>query len=180
MSAETVADRYARAIFELGLENSDVTTLVEDMHKLAQAYQESDLLRKITGNPLVPQEECLAAVAEISERLQLSRLGKNAAGLLTRRKRLFALPAIAAELDRLSDEKAGIVRATVTSAEPLAEAYRNRLLQELQTMTGKKVMLVQKQEPELLAGLVIRIGDRVIDGSAKTRLSELVSQLLSA
>ncbi len=180
MSTETVAQRYAQAIFELGLESSNLGKLVEDMHKLAQAYEESDLLRKITGNPLIRQEACLAAVAEIADRLELSPLGRNAAGLLTRRKRLFALPSIAAELDRLSDEKAGVVRATVSCAEPLTEGYRNRLLQELQTMTGKKVILEQKHEPELLAGLVIRIGDQMIDGSAKARLGELVSQLLSA
>ena len=105
---------------------------------------------------------------------------KNAAGLLARRKRFFALPAIAVELDRLSDENAGIARATVTSAEPLSEAYEQRLVQELSALTGKKIVLQRKQDPELLAGLVVRIGDQVIDGSAKSTLAELASQLLSA
>src|SRR6185295_6166686 len=137
-------------------------------------------LQKTMSNPLIPEPERLATVADICERLGLSPLSKNAAGLLARRKRMFALPAIATELDRLSDEKAGIARATVISAERLSEAYQQRLTQELSSMTGKKIVLERKQDPELLAGLVVRIGDQVIDGSAKTRLAELAIQLLTA
>ena len=132
------------------------------------------------NNPLVPEADRLATVQEIADRLGISPLAKNAAGLLARRRRMFALPAIAAELDRLSDEKAGIARATVISAERLSEAYEQRLTQELSSMTGKKVVLDVKQDPELLAGIIVRIGDQVIDGSAKARLAEVASQLLSA
>ncbi len=180
MSTETVADRYARAIFDLGVETSSLSTLVADMHKLADVYADSVELQKIMGNPLIPEGDRLATVNDIAERLGLSPLSKNAAGLIARRKRMFALPAIAAELDRLSDEKAGIARATVVSAERLSEAYQQRLVQELSEMTGKKIVLESKQDPELLAGLIVRIGDQVIDGSARARIAELASQLLSA
>jgi F-type H+-transporting ATPase subunit delta len=180
VSAETVAERYARAIFDLGVETGALSTLVADMHKLAETYAESSELQKIMGNPLIPEGDRLATMSEIADRLGLSPLSKNAAGLLARRKRMFAVPAIAAELDRLSDEKAGIARATVISAERLSEAYQQRLVQELSEMTGKKIVLESKQDPELLAGLIVRIGDQVIDGSAKARIAELASQLLSA
>ena len=180
MSAETVARRYAQAIFDLGVETSTLSTLVEDIHKLAEVYEAAPELRKLLNNPLIPDGERLSTLHEIADRLGLSPLTKNAAGLLARRKRFFALPAIAVELDRLSDEKAGIARATVTSAEPLSEAYEQRLVQELSALTGKKIVLQRKQDPELLAGLVVRIGDQVIDGSAKATLAELASQLLSA
>ena len=69
---------------------------------------------------------------DIAVRIGLSPLGKNAVGLLTSRRRLFALHGIAQELERLSDERAGIVRAVVSSAAPLSEAYAQRLL----TMAG--------------------------------------------
>jgi F-type H+-transporting ATPase subunit delta len=180
MSAETVAQRYARAIFDLGVETSTLSAFVADVHTLAGAYEESTELRRLMSNPLVPENDRVATIQEIADRLGLSPLAKNAAGLLARRRRMFALPAIAAELDRLADEKAGIARATVISAERLSEAYEQRLTQELSAMTGKKIVLDLKQDPELLAGLVVRIGDQVIDGSAKARLAELASQLLSA
>jgi F-type H+-transporting ATPase subunit delta len=180
VSPEVVAERYGRAIFDLGVETSALSALVEEVHKLADAYRESAELQKVVSNPLIPEDERVATVLEIADRLGLSQLAKNAAGLLARRRRMFALPAIAAELDRLSDEKAGIARATVISAERLTEAYEQRLTQELSAMTGKKIVLETKQDPELLAGLVVRIGDQVIDGSAKARIAELASQLLSA
>ena len=180
MSAETVAVRYARAIFDLGNETGSLPTLVADTHKLADVYAESPELQKTMSNPLIPEPERLGTVADICERLGLSPLSKNAAGLLARRKRMFALPAIATELDRLSDEKAGIARATVISAERLSETYQQRLTQELSSMTGKKIVLETRQDPELLAGLIVRIGDQVIDGSARARIAELASQLLSA
>jgi F-type H+-transporting ATPase subunit delta len=180
VSAETVAERYARAIFDLGVETGALQALVADIHKLAAAYAESTELERVMNNPLVAQEARVATIGEIADRLELSPFAKNAAGLLAKRRRMFALPAIAAELDRLSDEKAGIARATVISAERLSEAYEQRLTQELSAMTGKKIVLDKKQDPELLAGLVVRIGDQVIDGSAKARLAELASQLLSA
>jgi F-type H+-transporting ATPase subunit delta len=180
VSAETVAERYARAIFDLGIETSTLSGLVEDMHKLADVYAESTELQKIMSNPLIPETERLATIGEIADRIELSPLAKNTAGLLAQRKRMFALPAIAAELDRLSDEKAGIARATVISAERLSEAYELRLTQELSVMTGKKIVLESKQDPALLAGLIVRIGDQVIDGSARARIAELSSQLLSA
>jgi F-type H+-transporting ATPase subunit delta len=180
LSVETIAQRYARAIFDLGVETSSLPTLIEDMHQLAQLYEQSPELRRVMENPLIAEEDRVATMNDLADRLGLSPLGKNAAGLLARRKRSFAISAIAAELDRLSDELAGVARATVISAEPLSDAYEQRLTQELQVMTGKKIVLERKQDPELLAGLVVRIGDQVIDGSAKARLAELASQLLSA
>ncbi|HMI86170.1 MAG TPA: ATP synthase F1 subunit delta [Polyangiaceae bacterium] len=178
--SETVAERYAQAIFELGVETGGVTALIEDFRRLSDMYEESEELRKIMNNPLVAEADRLATVNELSERLGLTDLGKNAAGLLTRRKRMYALTGIANELDRLSDQRAGIVRATVVSAEPLSESFAAKLADELKTMTGKRVVLDQRHDPELLAGLIIRIGDQVIDGSARTKLAELSAHLLQS
>src|SRR5687767_4904627 len=116
MSGESVAERYAQAIFELGLETGGVTALIEDFHRLADVYEESEELRKIVNNPLVPDADRRATIDEICDRVGVTDLAKNAMGLLTRRRRLSALSAIAKELDRLSDQRAGIVRASVVSA----------------------------------------------------------------
>lgn len=180
MKDEAVAARYAQAIFELGVEGSNLSALTSDIRKMAEAYAASKDLAMMLGNPLVNEEARVKAVAEIADRVGLSPLGKNAVGLLTRRRRLSALEAIARELERLSDERAGIVRATVTSASPLSDAFSQRLQRELKGITGKKVVLEHRQDPSLLAGVITKIGDRVIDGSARSRLSTIRSQLLSS
>ena len=178
--SETVAERYAQAIFELGVETGGVTALIEDFRRLAELYDASDELRKIMNNPLVPEADRLATVNELSDRLGLTDLAKNAAGLLTRRKRMYAVSGIAKELDRLSDQRAGIVRATVVSAEPLTDWFAEKLTEELKNMTGRRIVLDRRHDPELLAGLIIRIGDQVIDGSARTKLAELSAHLLQS
>jgi F-type H+-transporting ATPase subunit delta len=180
MSGESVAERYAQAIFELGLETGGVTALIEDFHRLADVYEESEELRKIVNNPLVPDADRRATIDEICDRVGVTDLAKNAMGLLTRRRRLSALSAIAKELDRLSDQRAGIVRASVVSAEPLSEAFAEKLTDELKAMTGRRIVLDQRHDPELLAGLIVRIGDQVIDGSARTRLAELSAHLMQS
>jgi F-type H+-transporting ATPase subunit delta len=179
VSTETVAQRYARAIFELAGEADNVSGLVDEFRRLAEAYRRSPDLDKLMASPLVPEEARVATMNEIADRVGVSALTKNAIGVLTQRRRLFALPAIVADLERLADERAGLTRVTVISAERLPDAYRDRLAEQLASMTGKRVMLEQKLDPELLAGVIVRIGDQVIDGSARTRLAELRAQLLS-
>ena len=178
MSQSAVAKRYAQAIFELGVEQANVAALVAEVKKVAEAFEGSSELRAVVSNPLVATGARLAIVKDICERLAVSPTTKNAVGLLAARRRLAVLPALAVELARLSDVRAGVVRATVTSAAPLTEATRQKLQQQLEKRTGKKVLLEVKQDPSLIAGLVTRIGDLVIDGSARARLAELRSQLL--
>jgi F-type H+-transporting ATPase subunit delta len=180
VSAETVAARYALAIFELGVETGDLPRVLQEIRQVAELYDKSPDLARLLSSPLVPEEARVATIQEVAERVGVSPLIKNALGVLARRRRTGALSAIADELDRLSDEKAGIARVTVVSAERLSESYQEQLTKELATMTGRKVVLEQKLDPELLAGVVVRIGDQVIDGSARSRLTELRAQLLSS
>jgi hypothetical protein len=89
------------------------------------------------------------------------------------------LPLISRSLDLYTDEKAGVVRATVTSAAALSDAYADKLRAELEKRTGKKVVLVRAVDPTLLGGVVTRIGDQVIDGSLKSRLVTMRDALLA-
>jgi len=155
VSQDTVATRYAQALFDLGMETSSLKPLADDVRKLAVAFSSSTDLQDLMGNPLITLESRLAAVRDVAQRLGLSRLATNAAGLLTSRKRMVALPEISAELDRLADAESGTQRVTVISAEPLSEPYAERLTRELEHMTGKTVVLDRKLDPELLAGVVL-------------------------
>lgn len=179
MSYEAVAKRYAQAIFELGVESSSVAALTDEVKQMAQVYESSPELRTVLENPLVSTAERQAVIDELATRMGLSATGKNTLGLLAQRQRVAALPAIAKELAHLADERAGIVRGTVTSAGPLSEPYFQKLQREVERLTGKKVLLERHQDPGLIAGLVVRIGDRIIDGSARARLEQVREQLLA-
>ncbi len=178
MVPAAVAQRYAKALFALGEESNQLDGLVAELTRAAEAYDASAELRGTLENPLVPHAAKIAILGDVAQRLSLGASAKNTLLLLSDRRRMRALPAIVRELRVLSDKKRGVLRAQVTSAKPLTPAYLDRLKVQLEKMTGKKVEIDLTEDPELLAGVVARIGDRVYDGSLRSRLREMRAQLL--
>jgi len=174
-----VSRRYATAILEIGNETGTLDALVGEISRAAEAYASSDELKGALENPLVPYEAKKAILVELSDRLGLSPVAKNTILFLGDRRRMRALPAIALRVRELADQKKGLLRAEVISAGPLSEDYYAKLRTELERMTGKQVAIDKREDPSLLAGVVTRIGDTVIDGSLKSRVVQLKSQLLN-
>ena len=180
MSLAAVGERYARALFELADENGQVEAVTREIGSLAEAYTRSHDLRAVLDNPLVEPEQRAAILRAVAERLGVTRLVLNAVRLLAQRRRLAALPDVARSLVRLADEKMGVVRARVSSATPLSESFRARLVALLEQRTHKRVVLDLTIDPALLAGVITRIGDHVIDGTLDGRLKALERRLLEA
>jgi F-type H+-transporting ATPase subunit delta len=178
MSGGAVAERYARAIFELGVEAGQVVALSEQIRSFADTYAASRELQAVLDNPMIESEKRRAILADIAGRVGLNGIGLNAIRLLADRNRLGSLPEIARRLASLADEKAGVVRAVVTSAGPLPESFYERLM-KLESATSRKVAIDRQQDPSLIGGVVTRIGDNTIDGSVKGRLAEIQRQLSS-
>lgn len=178
MSQAPVADRYARAIFELGVETGQLASITEQVRRFARAYSTSAELRAVLDNPVIEAEKRDAVLGEIAMRLGLSGNGLNLIKLLASRKKLRAVPEIAQRLDRFTDEQAGVVRATVTSAKAMPDSFYQRLVSELEAATSRKIVLERREDPSLIAGFVTRIGDNTIDGSVRGRLDEIERQLV--
>jgi F-type H+-transporting ATPase subunit delta len=174
-----VARRYAKAILELGSERGKLDALVNEMSDAAAAYKSSPELRAALENPLVALDAKKAILDELSQRLGLSPTAHHALRLLGDRRRLRALPAIAQLLRELNDAKRGVVRAEVITAVRLSDGYYQRLQTELEKMTGKKVVLDTREDATILAGVITRIGDMVVDGSLRSRLQEMKTALLA-
>ena len=130
------------------------------------------------ANPAVP----LAPRLDLAD----STLGKvvgrpvlNLIGLMLRRSRIDQLPKVAAEFRRLDNARQGITLATATSAAPLSPDDVRALTARMEQFTGGRVELDLQVDPSLLGGLVVRVGDRLIDGSVRGRLERLRNQLVS-
>jgi F-type H+-transporting ATPase subunit delta len=177
--SDAVAERYARAIFDLGVEAGQLEALTGQIRSFADTYAANRELQSVLSNPLIELEKREAILQEVAARVGLSGVGLNAVRFIAKRNRLSSLPGIARRLASLADEKQGLVRATVTSAGPLPESFYERLVKELESATQRKVTLDRKQDPSLIAGVVTRIGDNTIDGSVKGRLAEIERQLSS-
>lgn len=178
MSQAPVADRYARAIFELGVETGQLSAITEQVRRFARAYGTSPELRAVLDNPVIEAEKRDAMLADLASRLGLSGNGLNLIKLLAQRKKLRAVPEIAQRLDRFTDEQAGVVRATVTSARAMPDSFYQRLVSELEAATSRKIVLERREDPSLIGGFVTRIGDNTIDGSIRGRLDEIERQLV--
>jgi len=171
--------RYAKALLELAREQNQTDQVVRDTGALLDAWKASSELREIIRNPVVPKPALRAAIDAIMDKLGTSKLVRNTIGLLADRRRLLYLPDVLSAFEELSEAETGRVRAEVISAKPLDDAYYSRLQEKLQRATGRRIVLVKKQDPSLIGGVVTRIGDRVFDGSISNRLSELRETLLA-
>jgi F-type H+-transporting ATPase subunit delta len=180
MSAGGAADRYARAIFELGAEAGQLERLSQEIADFAASFAEVPLLRRALENPVLEEAQRELLLRHIGRRAELSALTVNALLVLLRRRRLSALPAIARRLRSLADEKNGVCRAKVVSASSLPETYFTQLKLGLEKALGKRVIVEHEEDPALIGGIVARIGDNTIDGSIQGRLEELRRKLLAA
>lgn len=178
MSYEAIARRWARAIFEIGKESGSLAELTRDIGQFADSYASNQELALVLGNPLVPEAARETILRDIADKMGVSDTTKRVLLLLSRKRRLGALPDVARRLAQLADEDGNLLRAEVTSAGPLSEAYLGKLKSELEKATGKKVVISQRQDRSLIGGVVTRIGDRVIDGSVRARLATFRDSLL--
>jgi len=177
MSHAVVAARYGRAIFDLGVETNSLPELCERIGRFASVYAGSAELRSVLDNPMVELDKREAILAEVAQFVGLSGAGLNAVRLLAKRQKLSALPDIARKLGALADEKAGVVRATVTTAKRMPEGFYERLRSELEAATSRRIVIERREDPELIGGVVTRIGDNTIDGSVRGQLAEIERSL---
>jgi F-type H+-transporting ATPase subunit delta len=178
MSVSIVARRYAQALLELGTEQGNLDKIVEEVSSAAEAWDASADFRNAIENPLVGHDAKKAVVGEVAERIGAGPATRNTLLLLVDRRRMKTLPYLARTLRELADAKKGVIRAEVTTAAPLSDAYYEKLQAKLEKITGQRVVVDKRTDPTLIGGVIARIGDRVFDGSLRTRLDTLRSALL--
>ena len=171
--------RYAKALLELAREQGELDPVLRDVGSLADAWKTSADLRELVRNPVVPRQALKAAVDAVMEKLGCSKLVRNTVNLLADKGRLAHLEEVLDALEELAEAETGRVRVEVISAKPLNDAYYARLTENLKRVTDREVVLVKKQDPSLIGGVVTRVGDQVFDGSLSNRLSELRETLLA-
>jgi F-type H+-transporting ATPase subunit delta len=174
---DTAARRYAEAAFEVAMRDSTLAEWRSELDLAAAVAGDERVLGLLT-NPAVPTERRAKVLDEmLGERV--SRPVLNLVQLMLRRHRIEELPRVAAEFGRLDDDRQGITHAIVTSATALDPDEIRALTARLEQSTGGRIALDVAVDPSLLGGLVVRVGDRLIDGSVRGRLERLRNQLIS-
>jgi F-type H+-transporting ATPase subunit delta len=168
-----LAERYGAALFDLADEQKALDEVANDLRRLREMLRESADLRRLVRSPVLSREEQAKAIGALAQQAGLSRLTQNFLGLVARNRRLFAVPEmIEAFLANLA-ERRGEVTAEVVSAQPLTDAQRGRLDDQLRTAVGNKVAVDLRVDPGLLGGIIVKVGSRMVDASLKSKLHRL-------
>ena len=177
MTTSALSRRYARAILELAVEQNQLERVGKELSEFAAVCKGNTELRNLLTNPKFNAEQRKKVLVELTTRAGLSPLARNSVLYLSDAGRLIVLPAVAHALIEASERSAGTLRAEVTSAAPLPDNYYTQLQRSLEQATGRKVNIDKKTDPTLIAGVVTRMGDKVLDGSVRSRLRELKDSL---
>jgi len=174
-----VAARYAEALFSLAGERDEVERIDGDLKTAAALFGEMPDMPRLLEHPEVAEERKFHLLERtFGDSILPATL--SFLRLLVRRGRSQLLSLVEEEYRLLADAAAGIEKAEVTAARPLAAKQEERLRLALERLTGKEIEIEVRLEPELLAGLRVQIGHRLIDGSAAGRLEALHFKLKEA
>ncbi|MCC6862542.1 MAG: ATP synthase F1 subunit delta [Bryobacterales bacterium] len=178
--AAALAKRYAGALVDVvtGPKSEvDPQNASAQLRRVEETFRASDELRNALSSPAVPPARKRAVVSRMAEMLGVSRSVRNFLLVLIDHRRVGLLAEIAEAFDVLLDERLGVARAQVTAARELSDAQKARLQQELSRLTGRPVRLRYAVDPQLIGGVVARIGSTVYDGSVAGQLEALNRRL---
>jgi F-type H+-transporting ATPase subunit delta len=174
MRREIAAKRYAEAVFQIARDARTLDQWRSDLQAIAAVFGDAQMLG-LLENARVPEQAKLGAVSRTLA--GISPLAMNFARLLIERRRVTLAPRVADDFRTLMDAYLGLAHAVVTTAVEVDDNEKQLIAAQLSRLTGKQVDVQLRVDPAILGGMVARVGDRLIDGSARTRLRALRSRL---
>jgi F-type H+-transporting ATPase subunit delta len=172
-----LAGRYALALFELARDQKQLESVGASLFALRQTLSESADFRELTTSPLIGREESIRAAAATAAALKVDPLTANFLGVLAQNRRLSQLGNVIRAFNMLAASHRGEVTAEVTSARPLDDDQVEALKQQLRARMGRDIAVEMNIDPDILGGLVVKIGSQRIDGSIRTKLNTLAHQM---
>jgi F-type H+-transporting ATPase subunit delta len=168
-----LAERYAAALFDIADERRALDEVAADLRQLRDMLGASADLMRLVRSPVLSRVEQGKAMTALADRAGLSRLVRDFLAVVARNRRLFAVPAmIEAYLAQLAARR-GEVTAEVTAAQALSEAQLGALGEQLRRTVGRRVTIDVRVDPELLGGMIVKVGSRMVDSSLRSKLHRL-------
>jgi F-type H+-transporting ATPase subunit delta len=172
MSA-SMAGRYAAALFELAKEQGQLAQVETDLKSFQAMLDESGDLQRLVRSPVISADDKAKALAAILGKAGISGLTTSFFLLIARNRRLFAVADMLKNFRTLLAAERGEVSADIASAHPLTPDQMTALKDALRAQVGKDVQTNTRVDPNLLGGLIVKLGSRMIDSSLRTKLNNL-------
>lgn len=178
MAELAVVRRYASALLDVAIQQNKLDQVEADLKGVDQVLRTVPQLQRALRIPTVSSRR-KKELLRTAFAARVDALSQRFLELIVERRRETVLTDIYAEFHRLANEHRNILPVQVWSATPLTDAEREGLAAALSQRTGKKIVLEVALDPAIMGGLVVRMGDTIIDGSVRTRLAQLRNRLLA-
>jgi F-type H+-transporting ATPase subunit delta len=176
-----IASRYARALVEVILEKRiDGEAARQQLRAFVGAVHESLELRRVWESPAILPEQKLAVLDAIAGKIGAVKPIRNFMAIIIDHRRLGMLDDIVRIFETELDAQLGFAEVQVSSARPLSPREQREVESRVERMTGKKVRARYVSNPELLGGVVVRVGDTIYDGSVRGQLEKMRQELSTA
>jgi len=173
ITASGLEGRYAMALFQLALEKKALDAIAKDLASLAKMIEESADFSAFLKNPVLDQKAQGKALSALAKKGKFHKLTNNFMGVLVENRRLPYLEKMTASFLQIVATHKGEITAEVISASKLTKTQTGTLRKKLKKSLGQDVAFDITVDPELLGGLKVKVGSRVIDNSLKTKLDNL-------
>ena len=174
---QVLGNVYAKALIGFGQQNGTVETLVEGLSAIVGVLNELPKLQLALESPRIPVE----AKSKMLDSAFADKVGKemmNFLKIVAEKGRFDCLPAIQRSAHEIQDEMLGRVQATLTTAESVDESTQQKIAEKLSGLLGKQVSLSAGVDPEIIGGMVVRVGDTVYDASIANQLEQVRSKAI--
>jgi F-type H+-transporting ATPase subunit delta len=173
----SLAGRYASALFDLARDQRQIESVATSLDALAQALLDSKDFNELVTSPLVSREEAGKAFGALAPDLGLDPITANFLGVLARNGRKNELRNVIRAYRRLAAEHRGETTAEVITARPLNDDQLAALRQQLRDRAGRDVAIEAAVDPNLLGGIVVKLGSQQVDASIRTKLNRLAQAM---
>lgn len=180
MNVTTIANRYARALADVITERGEMNEVVAELNSFASMMAGHGQLRDVFASPVLSAERKRAVLGELLSKMQLRPTSSNFLRLLLDNSRLHNLDQMLKALARELDVRTNVVSAEIVTARVINPQEETMLADKLRAATGKQVRLQFRTDPDIIGGVVTRIGSVVYDGSIKTQLAQMKQRLMNA
>jgi len=178
LSEEQVARVYAQALFDAARDAGVVEPVRRELGDFVAGLAASASLRKVLADPQLETSAKTRVLAEITRGGQ--QLLANTLQLMLERGRFAAVPELNSAYDALAIVEEGVVEVEVVSAAELSPETEKKIAARIKEATGRRVEMARRVDPSIIGGLVLRIGDVIVDGSVKARIRQLRRRLATA
>jgi F-type H+-transporting ATPase subunit delta len=169
----SMAGRYAAALFELAKEQKQLDQVERDVRTFQSLLEGSADLARLVRSPVISAEAQARALAAVLAKAGISGFTGNFLKLIVRNRRLFAVGDMLKAFQGLLARERGEVSADVASAHPLSGEQMQVLADSLKASIGRNVQIRTRVDPNLLGGLIVKVGSKMIDSSLRTKLNNL-------